>query len=81
MSYSRIVKFQIETQSCQVECVTVTGCFFIYEPGQVSAQLISMLENNLRRLRRNSIPLGGVLIIRTLNHTQLVPVKVKPFIV
>ena len=40
-----------------------------------------MLEIILRRLSGDSIPFGGVLIICTLNQTQLAPVKGKPFLV
>ena len=51
------------------------------EAVQVSAELISMLEIILRILRGNIIPFGGVLILCTLEHTQLAPVKGKTFLV
>ena len=54
---------------------------FIDESGQVSSELISTLEIILRILRGNTIPFGGVLIICTLDHTQFLPVKGKPFLV
>ena len=47
----------------------------------IYAELMSTLEVILRRLCRNSIPFGGVLIMCTIDHTQLVPVKGKQFLV
>ena len=52
---------------------------FIDKSGQVSAELISTPEIILRILRGNSIPFCCVLIIFTLDHTKLAPVKGKPF--
>ena len=54
---------------------------FMDEAVQVSAELISTLEIILRILRGNIIPFGGVLILCTLEHTQLAPVKGKTFLV
>ena len=53
----------------------------IDEEVQIYAELMSTLEVILRRLCRNSIPFGGVLIMCTIDHTQLVPVKGKQFLV
>ena len=44
------------------------------------SSLISTQKNILGRLRVNSISFSGVLIICTLNHTHLAPVKGKPFL-
>ena len=54
---------------------------FIDKSGQVSAELISTLEIILMGLRGNSIPFGDVLIVCTLYHNQLEPVKGKTFLV
>ena len=54
---------------------------FIDEAGQVSAEVLSTLDMILRRIRQNSIPFGGVLIICTLDHTQLRPIRGLPFLV
>ena len=49
------------------------------EMGQVSAEFLSIIDIIMRRLRSNNIFLGGLLIICTLDHTQIQPVKGRPF--
>ena len=58
-----------------------TNQLFLDEAGTVSAELLSIMDMILRRLRDNSIPFGGVHIICTMDHTQLAPVTGKPFLV
>ena len=53
------------------------GVLFIDKVEQVYAELISMLEIILGRLCVNVIQLGDALIICTLYHAQLAPMKVK----
>jgi hypothetical protein len=50
------------------------------EMGQVSAEFLSIIDIIMRRLRSNNIFLGGLLIICTLDHTQIQPVKGRPFL-
>ena len=53
---------------------------FIDEIGQVSAEMLGTLDVILRKLRNNDIFLGGLLIISTIDHKQLSPVRGKPFL-
>ena len=41
------------------------------ELGQVSAELLSMIDTVLRTVRNRSSPFGGVILIGTMDHTQL----------
>jgi hypothetical protein len=50
------------------------------EMGQVSAEFLSIIDIIMRRLRSNNIFLGGLLIICTLDHTQIQLVKGRPFL-
>ena len=51
------------------------------EAGQMSAELLSVLDIILRRIRSNNIFLGGILLLCTMDHTQLAPVVGRPFLV
>ena len=48
------------------------------EIGQLSSELLSGLDI-LRRIQDTNIFMGGVVIICTLDHTQLQPAKGRPF--
>ena len=54
---------------------------FIDEIDRVSAEMLATFDIILRKIRGNNIFVGGLLIISTLGHKQLPPVKVKPFLV
>jgi len=53
---------------------------FFDEIGQLPAELFSAIEIIFRRIRKNNIFLEGVVIISTMDHTQLQPVKGRPFL-
>jgi len=53
---------------------------FIDEIGQLSSELLAVLDIILRRLRDTNIFMGGVVIICTMDHTQLQPVEGRPFL-
>ena len=53
---------------------------FIDEIGQLPAELLAVLDIILRRLRDTNIFMGGVIIICTIDHTQLQPVEGRPFL-
>lgn len=53
---------------------------FCDELGQSTAELISVIDIILRKLRDNNIFLGGVLIIFTMDHTQILPFESRPFL-
>ena len=52
---------------------------FLDELGQVSSEMLAVLDIILRKVRNSNTYLGGLLIIGTLDHKQLPPVKGKPF--
>ena len=54
---------------------------FIDEIGQISADMKSVLDIILRKIRDNNIFFGGLLIIATMDHRQLAPVSGHPFLV
>jgi hypothetical protein len=53
---------------------------FLDEAGQVSAELLSVLDIILRTIRKKSTLNGGVLIISTMDHSQLEPINGTPFL-
>ena len=53
---------------------------FIDEIPQVSSELFSTLDILLRQIRNSYIFFGGLLIIATLDHHQLPPVKGRKFL-
>ena len=58
----------------------VLDVIFIDEIGQVSAELIATLDIVLRKLKRNDIFFGGILIISTMDHKQQAPIKGRPLL-
>ena len=54
---------------------------FIDEIGQISSEMLSTLDIILRRIRNSNMFFGGLLIICTLDHKQLPPIKGKPFLI
>ena len=53
---------------------------FADELGQLSAELLSVLDMILRRIRESTLFMGGVLLIGTLDQHQLKPIHGKPFL-
>ena len=53
---------------------------FLDECGQVSAEQIAVFDIILRKLRKSHLPFGGVLLIGTMDHTQLQPINALPFL-
>ena len=65
----------------KMNLIKVMDILFIDEIGQLPAEALSTIEIILRRIRNNSnVFMGGVVIISTLDHTQLKPVKGRPFL-
>ena len=50
------------------------------ELGQTSAEFWATIDIILRRIRNTNIYLGGVLIIGTIDHTQIQPIEGRPFL-
>jgi predicted GIY-YIG superfamily endonuclease len=53
---------------------------FIDECGQISAELLSVLDIILRKVRGSDLFMGGILIIGTIDQVQLRPIKGLPFL-
>ena len=53
---------------------------FCDEIGQVSAEFSSSIDIGLRRVSNNNIVLGGLLIIGTIEHTQIQPIERRLFL-
>ena len=53
---------------------------FCDEIGQVSAEIFSCINIILRRVRNNNIFLGGLVIIGTIDHTQIQPIEGRQFL-
>ena len=53
---------------------------FLDECGQVSAELLSILDIIMRKVRNSSLFMGGVLLIGTIDQVQLRPIKGLPFL-
>ena len=60
--------------------INMLDILFFDEIGQLPAELFSAMEIIFRRIRKNNIFFGGVVIISTMDHTQLQPVKGRPFL-
>ena len=52
---------------------------FINEAGQFLEDLLSVLDMMLQIIQNSNIPFVGVLILCSMDHTQLAPVYGKPF--
>lgn len=53
---------------------------FCDEIGQLSAEFIHIIDIILKRVRGNNMFLGGLLIISTLDHTQIQSINSRPFL-
>ena len=50
------------------------------EVGNISAELISVLDIICRRIRGNNIPFGGIYFLGTMDHMQFMSINGKPFL-
>ncbi len=53
---------------------------FLDELGQISAEMIAIVDIIFRKLHNSTMPFGGVLVLGTLDHAQLQPIKALPFL-
>ena len=53
---------------------------FFDELSQISAQQLSAIGIVLRKVRDSQTPFGGVLILGTMDHTQIQPINQLPFL-
>ena len=73
--------FKLQQYPEKINLLRVVDVLFIDEIGQLPAEIFSTIEIILRRVRNHSnVFLGGAIIISTMDHTQLKPVKGRPFL-
>ena len=51
------------------------------EGAQVPAEFLSIINIILRRIKKNNIFSGGLLIMFTTDYTQIQPIKVRPLLI
>ena len=73
-----IARLQRYTEKINV--LRILDILFIDEIGQLPAELLSSIEIIFRRIHENDIFMDGVVIIITIDHTQLQPVDGRPFL-
>ena len=73
-------KLHRNSQLCYLHVILTMDVLVIDECGQLSAQQLSILDLILRIARNSHIPFGGVLILGTMDHTQLGAIDGWPFL-
>jgi predicted GIY-YIG superfamily endonuclease len=64
----------------KLEFLRSLNIIFFDEMGQISDTLLSILDIILRKIRNSNIYMGGVLIIYSMDHTQIQPINGRPFL-
>ena len=72
---------KLQRDPIKLNVFQVVNIIFFDEAGQMFAELLSILDIMLREFRNNNIPFRGVMFLCTMDHTQLAPIKGKPFLV
>ena len=70
----------LQKQPKKLALLRYLDVLFVDELGQLSAEMLSVLDIVLRRIRDSSLFMGGVLVIGTLDQVQLRPIKGLPFL-
>ena len=70
-----------QRNAMKLNILQTVNIIFLDEAGQLSAELVSVLDMILRTVRNTNIPFGGVLFLLTMDHTQLAPINGKPFLI
>ena len=71
---------QLLIKAVKLNMMRILSILFLDEIGQLSVEILSVLDIILRRIRDNSIFLRGILVVTTLDHAQLQPMKGRPFL-
>jgi len=69
---------KLHRQPTQMQLLQRLDVLFIDELGQVSAEMLAVLDIVMRCIRDNSIFMGGLLLIATMDPLQLPPVSGRP---
>jgi predicted GIY-YIG superfamily endonuclease len=78
---AELAVIQLNKKPKELQMLLRLDVLFADELGQLSAEMLSVLDIILRRVRGSSLFMGGVLVIGTIDHLQLKPVRGKPFLV
>ena len=54
---------------------------YMDEMGQISAELLSIIDIIMRKVRGSSLFMGGILVVGTIDHLQLLPIDGLPFLI
>ena len=76
-----IDKLHRKSQLKYLHVLRTTDLLYIDECGQLSAQDLCVLDIILRKTRDSNRPFGGVVVIGTMDHTQLGAIQGNPFLV
>jgi hypothetical protein len=64
----------------KINLLRILDVLFLDEIGQLPAEMLSTIDIILRRVCNTDIFMGGVIIISTMDHTQLQPINGRPFL-
>ena len=73
-------KLNRKSQIQYLHAIRTMDVLIIDECGQLSAEQLSILDIILRKARSTDVPFGGVLILGTMDHTQLGAINGWPFL-
>ena len=71
---------KIKRDKTLLHALLTLDAIFLDEAGQTSAEQLSAMDIVLRKLRKSQIPFGGVLILGTMDPSQLKPINQLPFL-
>ena len=71
---------KIQCNSVILNSILTLDVILADEFGQLSSEFIGTIDIILHHLRRSNLMFGGVLLIGTLDHTQIQPWKGRPFL-
>ena len=72
---AKISVTKILRSPCKINTLRTLNVLFVDEIGQLSADIISVFDIILHKIHNNNIFLGILLLIATIDHTQLQPMK------
>lgn len=78
---AELATLKLMQDTVKMNILLMTDVLFIEEVGQMSADLLSLLDLIIQNVRGNGIFMGGILLICTMDHSQLQPVNGRPFLV
>ena len=71
---------RIKQKTAHLHILLTLDALFIDELSQISAEQLGAIDIILRNLCESQIPFGGVLILGTMDNTQIQPINMLPFL-